>query len=254
MVGRILLVNLGLLAGFMSLAFLVAKSRNRFDTVDTCWGLGFILAAWSVELQQPSKRSLLVAVLVSVWGFRLASHIYRRSQKKGDDPRYQEIVSKWQGNIWPRAYVSIFLVQAALIWIVSLPIVMISNYEISGLRWLIWLGALGWLAGFAIEVISDRQLRNFLKMKDRPKVLQTGLWRYSRHPNYAGELKLWWGIGIIGLADSWGWLGLIGPLTISYLIIFVSGIPPIERRRAKEPDYQAYKRRTSPLLLLPPRK
>mgnify|MGYP005613215997 FL=1 len=132
--------------------------------------------------------------------------------------------------------------------VVSLPIFVATGEPLSGWAWLTWLGVLIWLKGFIFEAISDYQLANFLKLKDRPKVLQTGLWKYSRHPNYYGELVQWWGIGIIALQVSYGWIGLIGPLTLTLLIVFVSGIPPIEKRRAKDPEYREYMNRTSPLI------
>ncbi len=251
---QILLVNLSLLVVFLSLAYLVARYKQRIDTIDICWGLGFVLVGWSTVLQAPSKQSLLVALLVTIWGLRLASHIYARHKGRGDDPRYKEITNKWKGNIWARAYFSIFLLQGLLVWLVSLPIVIITNPRLSGWCWLIYAGALIWLIGFVIEVIADKQLQNFLRQKAHPKVLQTGLWRYSRHPNYFGELTQWWGIGIMALSASYGWIGLTGPLLLSYLMIFVSGIPPIERRRIKDPEYQAYKQKTSSLILLPPKK
>ena len=253
MIGKILVINALLLFIYMTLAFGVAQARRRLDTVDVAWGLGFVLVAWAAELQQASGRSLLIALLVSIWGLRLAWHIGERSRKRGEDPRYVELTQNWNGNIWLRAYLSIFLVQGALIWLVSLPVVMAAGRQLHGLSWLSVLGALIWLAGFVFEATADRQLANFLADKNHPKVLQTGLWRYSRHPNYFGELKQWGGIGIIALQASYGWLGLLGPLILSLLIIFVSGIPPIEKRRQKDADYQLYQRRTSPLIPLPSR-
>ena len=239
---------------FMTLAFAVAYQRKRIDTVDVSWGLGFIVIACSVYVQQPSDSSLAIAFLISLWGFRLASHIWRRSIKhSGDDPRYIEITSKWKGPKWPRAYVSIFLLQGGLMLIVGLPIFTAAGTTIDGLAWLTLLGSAIWLSGFIIEAVGDRQLATFLKQKNRPKVLRTGLWRYSRHPNYFGELVQWWAIGLIACQASWGWIGLFGPALISYLIIFVSGIPPIERRRIKDPEYKQYQRQTSPLVPWPPK-
>lgn len=252
---KIILINALVLFIFMSLAFLVARSRRRIDTVDVCWGLGFVLVAWSVMVQAPTGRSLLVAILVTIWGLRLALHIHHRHKGKGDDPRYAEITKKWKvDNIWPKAYVSIYLLQGVLVLAVSLPIVMISNFELDGWYWLVVTGALIWLVGFVIEVVADRQLQRFLRLKNRPKVLQTGLWHYSRHPNYFGELMQWWGIGTMALSVSYGWVGLLGPLLLTYLMIFVSGIPPIEKRRLKDREYQDYKNRTSPIVLWPPKK
>lgn len=237
----------------MTLCFMVARSRRRLDTVDTAWGLGFVIVAWSAVLQQPSTRSLVITLLVSVWGVRLSSHIWRRNQGREDDPRYGELSAKWHGNFWLRAYFSIFLLQGALVWLVSLPVVVAVGHQLPGLGWLTIAGGLIWLAGFAVEAIADYQLSAFLGHEKHPKVLRTGLWRYSRHPNYFGELTQWWGIGLIALQASYGWTGLIGPLCLTILIIFVSGIPPIERRRQKDPEYRAYQRQTSPLIPLPPR-
>jgi steroid 5-alpha reductase family enzyme len=125
-------------------------------------------------------------------------------------------------------------------------------------RWLFTAGYLVWVAGFLIEYNADKQLAVFLtqqKNKNNGKakgnkrgLLDTGLWRYSRHPNYFGELVQWWGIGLISLQTSYGWVGLFGPLLLTILIRFVSGVPPIEKRRADDPDYQAYQRRTNALV------
>lgn len=254
MIGQILGVNALLLLAYMSLWFCVARYRRRLDTVDTAWGLGFVVVAWSVQVQSPSKPSLVVAVLVSIWGLRLGSHIWRRSlSHQEDDRRYQDISARWQGNYWLRAYFSIFIVQGILLMTVSLPIVLLGG-KIDQNETIFVIGKLVWLVGFAIEVIGDHQLKKYLSLKDRPKVLETGLWRYSRHPNYFGELLLWWGIGIIALQAQNGWIGLAGPLALSVLIIFVSGIPPIEARRAKDVAYRDYQQRTSPLVPMPRRK
>lgn len=254
MIGRILLINFILVFGFFTLAYLVARAKKRIDTVDVCWGLGFIVAAWGVQVQAPTGRSLIVASIVSIWGIRLASHIYAKHKGKHDDPRYKEITGKWKGNIWNQAYFKIFLLQAGLVMVVGLPIVMIANQQLLNFDWFFSAGLVIWIIGFYIEVVADSQLKSYLKLTNRPKVLKTGLWKYSRHPNYFGELTMWWGIGVMALTASYGWIGLVGPAVLSYLMIFVSGIPPIERRRSKDPEYREYMRKTSPLVILPPRK
>lgn len=253
-VAKIGLINVGLIFLYMSLWFLVAYRRKRIDTVDISWGLGFVVIALSSALIRPSARTITIAVLVSIWGLRLAHHIYKRSKTKGEDPRYIEIASKWKGNYWFRAYASVFLVQGLLILAVGLPIVVATGRRIIDLRWLTVVGALIWLTGFIIEALADRQLAKFLQDKNHPKVLKTGLWKYSRHPNYFGELTQWWGIGVIALQVHYGWIGLFGPLLLSLLIIFVSGIPPIEKRRLKDPAYKKYKLQTSALIPWPPKK
>jgi steroid 5-alpha reductase family enzyme len=253
-VGTLLLLNAGLLFVYMTSWFIAARLRKRLDTVDIAWGLGFVVVAWVSALLRHSTRSWVIAVLVSIWGVRLASHIYRRAKTKQEDPRYEALARKWKGNFWLRAYVSIFLLQGLLILIVSIPIVMATNHQYRDWSWLTIAGGLVWLIGFAIEATADRQLAAYSRLTKRPKVLQKGLWKYSRHPNYFGELIQWWGIGIIALQTHHGWIGLFGPLVLSILIVFVSGIPPIERRRAKDLAYRAYQKKTSPLILLPQKK
>ncbi len=253
MVIRILAVNAVLLSAYMTAWFVVARARRRLDTVDTAWGLGFVLAAWSAYVQHASPRGLLAAILVGVWGLRLSYHIWRRNRGRDDDRRYRELSRQWRGNFWLRAYFSVFLLQGGLVWLVSLPVVLAAGKQLAGWGWLPAAAAVIWLAGFATEAAADYQLSGFLKSENRPKVMQTGLWRYSRHPNYFGELTQWWAIGLIALQTDYGWVGLAGPLGLSLLIIFVSGIPPIEQHRQKDPEYQAYQKRTSPLIPLPPR-
>lgn len=252
---RALALNAALIVVYMTLYWLVAKRRKRLDTVDVAWGLGFVLLAWVSFIQFPSDRTRVIVTLVTIWGLRLAWHLDSRSRKRSDDPRYAELAKKWKGNFWMRAYISIFLLQGALIWLISLPIVLTGRtVVVASPSYYLAAGIIIWLIGFLTETIADGQLEKFLSQKNRPKVLQTGLWRYSRHPNYFGEILEWWGIGIIALQVSYGWLGLAGPLLLSLLIIFVSGIPPIEKRRSKDPAYRHYQRRTSPLIPWPPKK
>ncbi|HEX7633335.1 MAG TPA: DUF1295 domain-containing protein [Candidatus Saccharimonadales bacterium] len=253
-VGHLLLLNAALLVVYMTLAWLVAVWRKRIDTVDGAWGLGFVLVAWAAVIERPVFRTYLIAAIVTVWGVRMTWHLGRRSLTHPEDRRYTELRKKWKGNPWIRAYFSIFLLQGALVWLICLPIVMATNAQLTGWKWLSVLGAIIWAVGFVTESIADYQLKKFRAQKDHPKILQTGLWRYSRHPNYFGELTQWWGIGIIALQASYGWVGLAGPLTLTILILFVSGIPPIEKRHKTDPDYQKYQKQTSVLVPWPPRK
>lgn len=251
---QILLLNVVLVLVYMSAWFLVAKSRKRIDTVDIAWGLGFVLVAWSTLIQAPSFHSQLIANIVTVWGVRLAYHIYSRHSFSKEDRRYIELSKKWKGNFWARAYISIFITQGILLLLVSMPITVAANQQLNGWGWLSYAGVIIWSAGFLIEAVADKQLSDYLRKKKRPPVMQEGLWKYSRHPNYFGELAQWWAIGIIALQVSYGWIGLIGPLTLSILIVFISGIPPIERAKRDNKEYQAYSQKTSTLIPWPPRK
>jgi len=249
MAGHTLLVGAILLFTYMTLWFVVARARKRLDTVDMAWGGGFIVVAWAVVVQHASLRSMIVAILVSLWGVRLFLHIFRRARKSGEDPRYAEMAKKWRGNVWLHAYFMIFLLQGLLIWIVSLPVAFAGGESLNGWGWLLGVGVAIWLFGFIFESIADSQLGKFISNpQNKGSVLQTGLWRYSRHPNYFGEVTQWWAIGVIALSTTFGWLGLLGPLMLTFLIVFVSGIPPIENRKKSDPAYREYMRHTSPLI------
>ena len=131
------------------------------------------------------------------------------------------------------------------------PVLIIYTYSVSGIFPLVVLGTLLWFFGFLFESIGDKQLKNFLgETKNKGHVMNKGLWKYSRHPNYFGEVTQWWAIGVIALTFSYGWLGLIGPVVITFLIVKVSGVPLLEAKYSNNPDYQAYKLRTSMLIPL----
>lgn len=255
MIGRLLLINLIAVLLYMTLWFGVGRWRKKLNTVDVAWGSGFALVAWLVVIQQPSIRSWLIAILVSLWALRLTNHLARRVFSSGEDPRYKELSDKWRGNFWLRAYFSIFVLQGLLVVIISLPISLAASQSYPMLSWLSVVGVLIWLVGFVVESVGDRQLRQFVSQPtNRGKVMDTGLWRYSRHPNYFGEMTQWWGIGVIGLQTSWGVVGLLGPLVLTVLLRFVSGVPMIENRRKADPAYRRYMARTSMLVPLPPRR
>ncbi len=132
------------------------------------------------------------------------------------------------------------------------PVLLIHTYSNSGTSALAILGAALWIFGFAFESIGDKQLRAFLaNPKNKGKIMDKGLWRYTRHPNYFGEVTQWWAIGVIALSSEYGWLATVGPTVITFLIVKVSGVPLLENKYASNPEYQAYKRRTSMLIPLP---
>lgn len=255
MFAKLIVINLIAVLSYMTLWFGVSRWRKQLNVVDVAWGGGFALVAWLVAAQQPSGRSWLIAVLVSLWALRLVSHLARRVLKGGEDPRYKELSAKWRGHFWLRAFVSVFVLQGLLVVLISLPVTMAAGRQLDGLTWLSIVGTVIWAIGFMVEGMADRQLRTFIgQPANRGKVMDRGLWHYSRHPNYFGELTQWWGIGLIALQASYGWIGLAGPLTLTLLLLFVSGVPMIENRRKADPAYRAYMRRTSRLVPLPPRR
>ena len=247
------------LAGLLllTLFFAAALARQRFDLVDTAWGLTFIAIATAAFVSGPHNFGLnpatVVVGLVYVWGIRLAWHIGRRFLRSTHtDERYVELMKKWRGNPALNAYVRIYGVQSLLALLVSIPVIHICISQ--ELAWNIWtqLGVLVWAVGFWCEALADAQLKRFLANPlNRGKLMTHGLWKYSRYPNYFGELTMWWGIALISLGTAHGWVGLGGAAVITYLIVYVSGIPPKETRLRKRPGWQEYVQSTRLLAPLP---
>lgn len=246
--------------GLMTIVFFVARAIRRYDLVDAAWGWAFMTAALVSYLMQPGDITqldvqLLVTTLVFVWGIRLSWHIMRRIKSTDvEDPRYVELRKKWRGNMALNIFTRVYMVQAVLATIISIPVIHINIFATE--EWTVWTltGLIVWIVGFTWEAIGDRQLRTFLaEPANKGKIMTQGLWKYSRHPNYFGELTQWWGIFIICLGVQAGWVGIIGPALISYLILFVSGIPLNEKRFEGRPGWKAYKNRTSALIPMRPR-
>jgi steroid 5-alpha reductase family enzyme len=255
MITKLLIWSVTAVLVYMSLWFLVAKRRGKLNTVDVAWGSSFALIAWLVAWQAPTARAVLIAVLVSVWALRITSHLARRVFGGQEDPRYARLSKRWKGSFWLRAYVSIFVLQGLLVAVISLPVILAASTQNDNLAVLSVFGAAIWAVGFGIEAAADRQLRDFVNYKpNRGKVMDLGLWRYSRHPNYFGEMIQWWGIAVIALQTQYGWIGLLGPLTLTLLLLFVSGVPTIENPRKNDKAYQEYRRRTSVIIPWPPKK
>jgi steroid 5-alpha reductase family enzyme len=238
---------------FMSGVFIIGRHLRRFDIVDVAWGLVFIVVTIVPLLMNDEVHLLqwVVFGLVVIWGLRLSSHIYRRFRATtSEDKRYVAMRKKWQsGNENIAIYFRIYIIQAVLATIVCLPVLLVSTADIDALSPIMILGLIIWLIGFSIEAVADRQLRQFIaEPSNKGQLMTRGLWRYSRHPNYFGELMLWWGLGVIALGVPYGWIGLVGPIVISYLIVFVSGIPPTEKAFAGRAGWAEYKHRTSVLV------
>jgi len=239
--------------------FVCSLLLKRNDVADVAWGLGPTMLVWWLAFQSGLRNPLIlpVAVLVTIWGVRLAYHIGRRdfAHGRGEDPRYAAWRAEWKFFVL-RSYLQVFLLQGFFMLLVSAPlIVLAASSTDSGLVAAV-LGALVWVVGFVFESTADSQLASFLAepRETRGPVMDRGLWGWSRHPNYFGESLMWFGLAIIALGAQWGWLGLIGPITITTLLVFVSGIPLAEARHAGEPAWEAYKSRTSAFFPLPPKK
>jgi steroid 5-alpha reductase family enzyme len=233
---------------YMLLWFIVSLVLKRNDVADVAWGGGFIVAAAAALVSNgaATERAVLVAALVLIWGLRLALHIGFRNRGKGEDARYRKWREEWGKHATLRSFFQIFILQGILMLVISLPVVRAITAPALPLAFLDLLGAAVWLMGFLFEAISDWQLMQYLKdPANRGKIIMTGLWRYSRHPNYFGEVTLWWGIYLIALAPPNGWMTIIGPITITILILGVSGIPMLEKKYEGNTEFKEYKRLTS---------
>ena len=252
----VLLITAGSLLVYMTGWFLAAQVRGRNDIADVAWGLGFILAA-AVSLvagQVYPLRGLLLSALVLVWGIRLALHIHTRNRGRGEDPRYRKWRAEWGRFFVLRYFLQVFLLQGFLLLLVALPVIYVNASPAVPLGWLDLLGLALWLSGFCFEAVGDRQLLCFIRdPRNKGKLMTTGLWRYTRHPNYFGEVTLWWGIWLMALPLPGGWMTVVGPLTITILILKISGIPMLEKPYEGRADFQEYKRRTSSFFPRPPK-
>jgi len=243
--GAILLV-------YMTAWFVVALVKKDNSVADIAWGLGFVLVAlFSFPWTRPHFESLLATPLVAVWGLRLSLHILTRNRKRGEDLRYAAWRAKWGRSFVWRSYLQVFLLQGLFLLIIASPVILINfdPYEpvltADGLgTWFI--GLLVWCVGFFFEAVGDAQLARFKRdPANRGKIMDRGLWRYSRHPNYFGECLMWWGIFLIALEVPYGWTTVASPVLITFLLVRVSGVPLLERRYAGNAEFQAYARRTS---------
>lgn len=223
-----------------------ALAKKRSDLADQAWGLGFVVIAWTGYFLNPvSWSGLLVNLMVTIWGLRLFIHIFLRHRNRKEDFRYQKMKEGWNNQNPLQIYLKVFLLQGAILYIIASPILWIHTHPGP----LFWPAALLWASGFLLETISDIELYRFQKNpKNRGKLLQTGLWSYSRHPNYLGEIIQWLAIWVFITPLPYSWIFSISPLLLAFLIIKVSGIAPLEEKMRNHPDFAIYAKKT-PILI-----
>jgi steroid 5-alpha reductase family enzyme len=237
--------------------FIVAVVKNRNDVADIAWGGGFIFAALTAYIMQGinETRAILVLMLVITWGMRLMLHIGIRNRGKPEDHRYKAWREEWGSTYLVRSFLQVFLLQGFLLLVISLPVTMAITHNGPPLAVLDGIGFCLWLLGFLFEAIGDFQLLQFKKdPANKGRIMNIGLWRYTRHPNYFGEVTLWWGMFLICLAVPGSLWTVAGPLTITWLILRVSGTPLLEKRYVENPEYAEYIKRTSSFFPLPPKR
>lgn len=242
---------------YMFLLFLVAQKIKDNSIVDIAWGMGFvIIAAVSYfNAENTSIRQLVVLLLVTLWGTRLALHIFIRSIGRGEDFRYANFRKSWGKNVRIIAFFRVFMMQGVIMLLLSYPIIRVNTGKANEEVLLLTTGIIVWTIGFLFQAIGDRQLERFKKQKkDRDEILDRGLWKYSRHPNYFGEATMWWGIFIIVLPVELGWTTILSPILINLLLLKVSGVPFLDKRFEGNVEYQKYKARTNRFIPWLPKK
>jgi steroid 5-alpha reductase family enzyme len=253
------LLTLAAGAGVMVVAWLVSLAMRDASVADIAWGLVFVAIAWTALAVGDgyAERSLLIAVLVTIWGLRLSAYIAWRHD--GEDKRYVAMRER-QGSSFPlRSLGTVFLLQAAIAWVVSAPVqAAAADSTPASLGALAVIGAAVTLLGIAFEGVADLQLSRFLTAKSEGResgVMDKGLWRYSRHPNYFGNATLWFGIWLIALETGSAWWSVIGPIVMTFFLLRVSGVALTEKTIAKRrPGYAEYMERTSAFVPLPPKR
>ncbi|WP_435811333.1 DUF1295 domain-containing protein [Streptomyces termitum] len=257
--GTLLLASAGTALAVMLVAFAVGTARGLHRTVDVAWGLAFAAVAtvaWFLSAGHGDDvRRTAVALATVLWGLRLAVHIARRGRGHGEDPRYARMLARAPGNPALYALRKVYLLQAALVWLVSLPVQAAVLLPVP-LDATAVLGLAVWATGLAFEAVGDRQLARFkADPAHRGRVMDRGLWSWTRHPNYFGDFLVWWGLYLTACA-TWptALLTLVSPLIMSALLIWGSGKRLLEAHMADRPGYADYRARTSGFIPLPPRR
>lgn len=249
--------------GVTTLLFFIAQFKKDNSIIDIAYGLTFIIVAYELAFKKAETSALapasfIILFLITIWGLRLAYRIFMKNRGKSEDFRYQTWRKDWLRHgkryYYARAYLQIFILQGAVISIVLLPFTLtLTTSSQSNSLLLVGLGL--WIFGFFFEVIGDKQLDTFIKKKNKTDtIMKTGLWKYTRHPNYFGESTMWFGLAFIAYSSGVSLFVFLSPLLITYLLLKVSGIPLLEKRWAGIPEWEVYKAKTSAFIPLPPKK
>lgn len=241
--------------------FGAAVLRRRYDTIDGVWGLGFAaiaLVTFGLGSTAAHVPAAVITALTAIWGVRLSLHLFLRNSGKPEDPRYQAILDRAGRRPKLRMFLRVYLVQALAMWFVSLP-VQAAQLDLGGVRApeaVLWTGAGVWAVGVVFEAVGDEQLRRFrADPANAGKVLDRGLWRCTRHPNYFGDACVWWGLYLLACTSTAGIATVLSPVLMTWLLAAGSGKPLLEEHlRRNRPEYADYLERTSGFVPLPPKK
>lgn len=243
----------------MTLLWVVSIIVKNVSIVDLFWGLGFVLtsAFYFIKTDGYAPRKIILLILVLIWGFRLSLYLAWRNIGKGEDFRYKQFRKKYgEKRYWWISFFQTFLLQGILMWLISAPLLGAQYYKLSSSLCIAdYIGIVLWITGFCFETIGDLQLARFKgDPSTKGKVMDKGLWRYTRHPNYFGDSSVWWGYGFLCLASG-SFLPVLGSILMTALIIKVSGVSLLEKSlKEQKPQYKEYIDKTSAFLPWFPKK
>jgi steroid 5-alpha reductase family enzyme len=254
----IYLIALCVILGLMTLLWLLSLLLRNASIVDIFWGAGFVISGWLYFALTPEGfplRKLLLMLLVTLWGLRLSIHVLFRNHGKGEDFRYQVWRREHGKAWWWVSFFQVFLLQGILMWIISAPLLAAQISPLPNhLTLLDYLGTLLWLVGFFFEATGDLQLVHFKSNPaNKGKVLDRGVWRLTRHPNYFGDATQWWGYYLLALSAG-GWWTIFSPIIMTLILLRVSGVSLLEKTMETRPGYKEYIERTSAFIPWLPRK
>jgi steroid 5-alpha reductase family enzyme len=241
---------------FIHLLFLLAVKIKNNGIVDIGWGIGFIIIDISLLVSSTSYNwpQLIISSLIIFWALRLSLHILRRSIGKPEDFRYANWRKNWGKSVIWRSYLQVFLLQMVFLLVIAIPMFLVWGTQ-QNFSHINLIGCLIAFLGLAIESISDYQMFLFKQsIANKGLIMQSGLWRYSRHPNYFGEALFWWGIAFIAYAPGNHFLAFISPIVITILVRYISGVPMLEEKYKNNIEFDIYKSKTSPFILWFPKK
>jgi steroid 5-alpha reductase family enzyme len=254
------LAGLGLVVALMVAVWIGSVLRRDASLVDRIWGLGFVLLAVLYHVTGPAAGGWtgpagLLVVLTGVWGLRLSAFLTWRNWGQGEDYRYREMRARGGPAFPVRSLVTVFLLQGVLMWLIGAPLLPAARATAWGAGWLTGLGAALWAVGFFFEAVGDWQLARFkADPANRGRVLDRGVWRYTRHPNYFGDACVWWGLWCLAAAQG-AWWTVFAPALMTLLLLRVSGVVMLERKLVESrPAYRDYVRTTSAFVPWPPRR
>lgn len=243
----------------MTSVWIASVILKNASIVDPFWGLGFVVVAafYFLQVDEISARSVLLMILVAIWGLRLSIYLFRRNWGKGEDFRYKEFRKNFgEQRYWWFSFFQVFLLQGFLLWLISAPLLGAMHFGAGGnLNLFDLFAVILWVIGFAFEAGGDFQLSRFkANPANKGKVLDKGFWKYTRHPNYFGDSAVWWGYGLFSIAAGC-YLAVLGSILMTALIIKVSGVALLERSlKGKKPEYSEYIRKTSAFIPWFPKK